>query len=52
MKVHESVDKIEDICQNAAKEFAVEKLLDKFGEKFLLKVFSNQEIDNSKKLLQ
>ena len=26
----------------------VEKLLDKFGEKFLLKVFSNKEIDNSK----
>ena len=26
----------------------VEKLLNKFGEKFLLKVFSNEEIDNSK----
>ena len=26
----------------------VEKLLDKFGEKFLFKVFSNEEIDNSK----
>ena len=26
----------------------VEKLLNKFGEKFLFKVFSNEEIDNSK----
>ena len=26
----------------------VEKLLNNFGEKFLLKVFSNEEIDNSK----
>ena len=26
----------------------VEKLLNKFGEKFLFKVFSNKEIDNSK----
>ena len=27
----------------------VEKLLNKFGEKFLFKVFSNEEINNSKK---
>ena len=26
----------------------IEKLLNKFGEKFLFKVFSNEEIDNSK----
>ena len=26
----------------------VEKLLNKFGDKFLLKIFSNEEIDNSK----
>ena len=28
----------------------VEKLLNRFGEKFLFKVFSNEEIDNSKNM--
>ena len=43
LKLHESVEKIEDICQNASKEFAVEKLLDRMLEEWNGVLFETKE---------